>query len=470
MGSGFIEQYKNDKNQLQIIYNFQQNITLPNSTICFSLEIGELLPNTTYSSGRPILNDDIYRYFHNLNMSKESLLEGNWPTNCTLLNTIHSYLAFLAKSEASDSSDLTLRSSSEDTTPYFLTDSEISTDLYSAMLFLEHEIRKLNITTNELKQSFGKTVAVILALNVTVITRNEVNGLSGEMEMALGITASINNESICHRIPFDRFPFGSRQLTQFISIAVSDKDIPSSNYNGEECNLRYQIHGLVYSNFCREFNIDFSGGNNTGIESSVHQIKDVVGYFAIQKNISIVLDKIYSPLPTDLSGKLRCSEEISMENCRATCRLKSIQNLCNCTATSWPWLDSPSHQRECRLTDYENCLNFSAAVDSDCFGNCLDLCERRTYRTATILQLIGLYEFNADHVDITGIGLQLQVIKFDYTIFEEQPAWTFNTISASLGNVLSFYLGLDFLTIIELMVVNVLLVVNIIYSWWKNGH
>lgn len=48
-------------------------------------------------------------------------------------------------------------------------------------------------------------------------------------------------------------------------------------------------------------------------------------------------------------------------------------------------------------------------------------------------------------------GVSLQFTKFSYPLFEEQQAWTFDSISSTIGNVIGFYLGLDMLMIIQFL-------------------
>jgi hypothetical protein len=59
------------------------------------------------------------------------------------------------------------------------------------------------------------------------------------------------------------------------------------------------------------------------------------------------------------------------------------------------------------------------------------------------------------------IELQL-VSRLDYPIFEEQEMWTFDTFTAALGNVLGFYVGLDFLTIVEFLAAKAILLFAVV--------
>jgi hypothetical protein len=207
MATNFIQQYVNDKNQLVIISNFRQNISLPNSTFCIHLEVGELLSSNPLTS---TYENDMLTLINSTKLA-EFLGNDSFTNNSFLVHTIHLYLASMTNNEASSSTDLTRRSSNGNT-PFFLTDSGISSALYSAVLNLEDGVRRLNITTFNLRQIFGKAVAVLLSLNVTATTSN-ANALSIVTEIAVNITTSVSEEYICYQIPFDRFPFADNQLS-----------------------------------------------------------------------------------------------------------------------------------------------------------------------------------------------------------------------------------------------------------------
>jgi hypothetical protein len=86
-------------------------------------------------------------------------------------------------------------------------------------------------------------------------------------------------------------------------------------------------------------------------------------------------------------------------------------------------------------------------------NECVGLCESWQFRF--VIQPDSYY-FN----DSGQIDLQL-VSRFDYPIFEEQELWTFDAFTAALGNVLCFYVGLDFLTIVQFLAAKAIHLVEI---------
>ncbi len=98
------------------------------------------------------------------------------------------------------------------------------------------------------------------------------------------------------------------------------------------------------------------------------------------------------------------------------------------------------------MQEYIYCLKFNASADSHCRYECAtqQLCERWQ---------LSFEQVYYPYADIDGGLLELQFVsRFDFPIFEQQIMWTFDSFSGELGNVLGFYVGLDFLTIIEFFV------------------
>ncbi len=226
----------------------------------------------------------------------------------------------------------------------------------------------------------------------------------------------------CYQVSFDKYPFyeGLKQLIKITTANIS-KTLPNSEI----------------ASYDRIFEVDFTDGNRTGLEWTLNVDEGVFTHVYLPIENTIRVDAVYHSLPILVNGRARCSETISQEGCIAKCRVNLIQKLCNCSATSWYYL-IPNNQRECLATDYFFCLENGSLDDSNCINECVDLCKR--------------WKFFSDEDSFkspwNGGLIELKIAKFDYPIFAEQLAGTFDTISGSFGNVIRCYLGLNFSTII----------------------
>ncbi len=420
MGSDFIRQYRFDRTVPNIKLMFRQNISLPKSTICLGLNFGELDRWKEKNHTSKIYHQkNITTYFQNANLTKEKILGPDiWPN--VLLNVVHAYLEFMTDNEANTAVNMVDRT--DNGTFSFLSSTRSTDDLYLAILQLEENMQKFNLTSNELRQKFGGEVNRYFSLQA-----NQINTMANltvmEQEIPINFTTSISNWGICYQASFDKYPFydGQRQLIKITTANIS-KTLPN----------------LETANNIRIFEVDFTDGNRTGLEWTLNIDEGVFTYINLPMFNTIRVDAVYHSLPMVVNGRASCSETISQEGCIAKCRVNLIQKLCNCSATSWYYL-IPSNQRECRASDYFTCLEYGSTDDSNCINECVNLCKRWKF----LSDELALTDTNCDE----GL-IVLKIDKFDYPIFTEQVAWTFDTISGSFGNVIRCYLGLDFSTIV----------------------
>ena len=57
--------------------------------------------------------------------------------------------------------------------------------------------------------------------------------------------------------------------------------------------------------------------------------------FGESRLVAISITAVYLPLPM-VQGVIKCDQNVPLDHCQALCRIDMIQNLCNCTAVSWP--------------------------------------------------------------------------------------------------------------------------------------
>jgi hypothetical protein len=424
MGSDFIHKYRTDPTVPNMNLMLGQKISLPKSTICLDLDFGELdsLTENNHAS-KTYYQKNLETYFQNTSLSKEKILDPDkWPN--VLLNVVHAYLEFMTDNEANTAFNMTDRPDGTGISS-LLPSRRNSDDLYLAILLLEEKMQKFNLTSNELRQKFGGEVNKFYFSLQAIQTNIRANSSMMEQEIPINFTTSVSYYGICYQVSFDRHPFYDGQ-NQMIKITTADiwKTLPNSQSINQN----------------RTFAVDFTDGNKTGLELTLHIDEGVSTVAEFPTLNSIRVDSVYRSLPIVVNGgSARCSDTISQEGCIAKCRVHLIQKLCNCSATSWYYL-IPTNLRECRASDYFSCLEYGSTNNSNCMSKCVNLCERWKF----LSDELTINEKNK----IDGGLIELQIIKFDYPIFAEEVAWTFDTISGSFGNVIQCYLGLDFSTII----------------------
>lgn len=79
--------------------------------------------------------------------------------------------------------------------------------------------------------------------------------------------------------------------------------------------------------------------------------------------------------------------------------------------------------RKCQLTNYMSCLKFSNRNSSDCSSQCIEPCNRWSYR------IYGLSELT----DEPFISIEFRILDYFYPLFKEEQAWTFDTVSCKLA-------------------------------------
>ncbi len=147
------------------------------------------------------------------------------------------------------------------------------------------------------------------------------------------------------------------------------------------------------------------------------------------------------------NGERRCSEEgKELQECLNECHSALILSLCGCLPQTLPMtlLESDLHHMEyCTFEQYNKCLNYTGNEESGCKSKCFPNCTH------------FIYTFQADEYSTQTSDMIIFSVQYmsssDYTIFTEFPSWSFNEFIGALGGALGFWLGIDIIVIVLLI-------------------
>jgi hypothetical protein len=134
----------------------------------------------------------------------------------------------------------------------------------------------------------------------------------------------------------------------------------------------------------------------------------------------------------------QCSNEETQETCRARCRIKFIEKICNCSPTTWPTLLSRT-SKECSWNDYLICLNYSGTEDIIDMNKCLPSCQKINFDS----NRTDIVSLPTNFKEIQTARWRIFIADFTYPFFEQLPQMTFIEFVAAFGSTLGVLLGLD---------------------------
>ncbi len=196
-----------------------------------------------------------------------------------------------------------------------------------------------------------------------------------------------------------------------------------------------------YADYERAMKINLLGSNITSYWDRARvDSYQLTSLFYAETFIKVAISAIHLSLKSLNS----CNEYKSRENCVSECRIEMFQQMCNCTPTSWSDWVQLNLFKECKLSTYVECAKYNDTDDMHCVkercGDKIQLCERWSYAMT----------YSAGRSD-SGARIAVQLVNFDYPLFEEEYEFTFAAFAGAIGGALGFYLPLDFLGIIMIV-------------------
>jgi len=131
-------------------------------------------------------------------------------------------------------------------------------------------------------------------------------------------------------------------------------------------------------------------------------------------------------------------------DCRSRCRLKLIQNFCNCTANTLSYLQSPEQLKKSPYCDYAKC----AGVDPENLET-TDKCDSTCYRDCKQIRFETDFEDEGPMVNKLVTLVSLSWGAFEYLTLKQRWEWTPSTLLAALGGSIGMWLGLSILAVIQ---------------------
>ena len=407
----FILYYKSEPTLSTSEIMLNKTITLPNAILCLPLYPGELYEyqleyhpwnESQYpNSDEVIINDTalINNYFNQTFVSRDYFLNESMPWELTILHVMHGYLAVMALCESSAYREVDNENCSNRDNNWL---NPINSTL--ARQSLEMNLRKLNVTIDEARQKFGKEVAQLYSIENVTLSR----------------TVFVDDRKICYELDLGVF---SQNI--FVQISPNASTLPNT-YNTAAPFFR----GPMTIDFRKRYWLDSNYFG--GIERP---------WYGQESECNLEIESIIRTLPT-VNGVTRCSTNFSFDDCVATCRIKLIQKLCGCSATTWPkLLELTDIGIPCSLEQYRTCLNFNGFDDRNCTSSCLDLCETTTYKFI-LSSTVGDFPVPG------STSVTFSIKNFQYPVFEETLVYqTFDSFLGDFGGIIGLFLALDFFMI-----------------------
>ena len=260
---------------------------------------------------------------------KETLLNATWSNS--LLQLSFELLAFYTQIERiGDFEELLPKTKLVDMDAPF----GVVVYNWTAINILSHCIQSLNVTANELKQKCGNEFKKVIIIELEYINKT-TNGSSYNTSLLDSVreTTSISGNSICYKLHFNEHMFRSKKDEVFMYI---NRDLLPENLE-KNSSLTIDLNG-------RDINL------NEYFAADGSIISAQFGEMTVAK---IRIAAYYDALSYDSNGALKCSRNVTLEDCQDHCRIQTIERYCNCTPVSWSKLTA-STEEYCTLDDYMN--------------------------------------------------------------------------------------------------------------------
>lgn len=290
-----LKEYQSERTMTTVQVEYKESMKLPAATVCLPLNFGELskcLSNKTNKYYTSALTE----YSKAQNLTKNKFLPNDGVWDDSVRNVVHAYLIDLSLYEVGCDSECSPVSAGDE-------------DLASAESILEKLMSTLNISIDELRQKFGEEVAELYSVRISLHHFIEFIGQIKDMRLNY-----IDKVRICFEADFNNYPL---KMASYFGISVSEKALPCASTHGFNRGfIAVYFENIITSGFKDKFHIN--------------PYFDAVVYYTMELTQ-------YRMLP-EMNDVRVCISDQLLEECEAACRIKFIQERCNCLPTSWPSL------------------------------------------------------------------------------------------------------------------------------------
>uniref|UniRef100_A0A914W2C4 Uncharacterized protein n=1 Tax=Plectus sambesii TaxID=2011161 RepID=A0A914W2C4_9BILA len=406
MGIKLLSAYQNDPPIRKITVFINDTVELPFVKVYLPLNTIVYLQNIKNTS----YQDAVKSYLNNSSpMSAESFLgTALWPK--PFLHVANEYLAFLRNAE--------IIAGARDFEKY----KQTSSDKWQSFLLIEDFLVDSSITTDRLKQKFGKDVMQIYNTRGMLYWTDSKTSMNFSLESTIAVTSSYICVKSQPHIPFNF------KVQHGIALDFNRPNFLSANTMTQTQNIRVRFDLIDEVSF------------DIGKAATERFI------YGLMTTIKLQLPAVYSSLP-EVNGEKKCSTTTPEQTCRSECRADYIRKQCECNPVAWPELSKLSliDKQSCSLRKLEAC-HLSPDIDfSNCSfkDTCLPFCTQGSYvATATTYAI----DKNA-----ASTFLQLGIAP-NYPLYEEMWPWTTESFVGAFGGVLGFWLGLDILMLFDFFI------------------
>jgi hypothetical protein len=284
---------------------FAKYVSLPNTTLCIPMLTSELykIPLTEGKQSESYYQDFVASGIDSGEFWKEKILYSNWSR--TLLYVTHQYLACMTAFEFFE----------DDKSACF--ENETGYDLFEAWNSFAKQLQISNVTTDDLRQKFGREIAVAYSLSVTKESVVEPKSLIVDTNTI----TYVNWYYACFRMRFDLHRLQRGIRNSFIIEATP----PLTDYH----------HHYMKSVLTNAPSIHFDIRGRAAITFADLMDNSLVLYANFLEHhifVPITLTAVFQALPF-VNGTQRCSDYQSVDACQAECKAAYIREVCNCTST-----------------------------------------------------------------------------------------------------------------------------------------
>uniref|UniRef100_A0A914USB6 Uncharacterized protein n=1 Tax=Plectus sambesii TaxID=2011161 RepID=A0A914USB6_9BILA len=181
------------------------------------------------------------------------------------------------------------------------------------------KLEELDISLNELFTKFDLELRKMYEINASKF--DEINGTLVEKIINVKQMTFVSEKHVCYRLSFNSYSFNS--VKEYIRIRIDSSRIPSVRFR---CNEDYCINNDPVDKIILDIpgrDIGEIAGGQLPFSVEIMQIVNT------QLSIRTAIERL-----PELKGVEKCSKTITLEECKVHCRLKAMEEQCNCIPAS----------------------------------------------------------------------------------------------------------------------------------------